>query len=85
MQIGLLAEDPRVPLGAVIAGELAILGSHGMPAHDYPELLALVENGALRPQDLVTRRIRLEDTPEALAGMSAAVPASGVTLIDLTL
>ena len=85
VQIGLLAEDPRVPLGAVIAGELAILGSHGMPAHDYPELLALVENVALRPQDLVTRRIRLEDTPEALAGMSAAVPASGVTLIDLTL
>ncbi|MFC5929893.1 alcohol dehydrogenase [Cryobacterium melibiosiphilum] len=85
VQIGLLAEDPRLPLGAVIAGELAILGSHGMPAHDYPELLALVQSGALRPQDLVTRRIRLEDAPEALAGMSAAVPPRGVTLIDLTL
>ena len=85
VQIGLLAEDPRVPLGTVIAGELAILGSHGMPAHAYPELLALVATGALRPQDLVTRRIRLEDAPAALAEMSATVPTSGVTLIDLSL
>ena len=84
VQIGLLAEDPRVPLGTVIAAELAILGSHGMPAHDYPDLLALVESGALRPQDLVTRRIRLDDAPDALAEMSAAVPAAGVTLIELT-
>jgi alcohol dehydrogenase len=83
VQIGLLAADPRLPLGTVISRELAILGSHGMPAHDYPELLALVQSGALRPQDLVTRRIRLDDAPEALTAMSAAVPSSGVTLIDL--
>ena len=83
VQIGLLAEDPRLPLGTVIARELSILGSHGMPARDYPELLALVQSGALRPQDLVTRSIRLEEAPAALAAMSAAMPASGVTLIDL--
>ena len=31
----------------VIARELEILGSHGMAAHDYPEMLALVAAGRL--------------------------------------
>ncbi|RNE66993.1 zinc-binding dehydrogenase [Cryobacterium tepidiphilum] len=83
VQVGLLPEDPRVPLGAVIAKELAVLGSHGMPAADYPELLALVESGRLRPQDLIARRITLDEAPAALAAMSDPVPSAGVTLIDL--
>lgn len=85
VQIGLLAEDPVVPLGLVIGRELAVLGSHGMPAGDYPELMALVADGRLRPQDLISARIPLSDAPAALAAMSAPVPAAGVTLIDLTL
>jgi D-arabinose 1-dehydrogenase-like Zn-dependent alcohol dehydrogenase len=32
VQIGLLAADPRIPLGVVIARELTVLGSHGMAA-----------------------------------------------------
>ena len=85
VQIGLLAEDPRLPLGLVIGRELAVLGSHGMPASDYPELLKLVIDGRLRPQDLISLRIGLEDAPAALVAMSAPEPAAGVTLIDLTL
>jgi alcohol dehydrogenase len=84
VQIGLLAEDPRVPLGVVIAGELTVLGSHGMPAHDYPELLALVASGRLRPQDLISARIALDDAPAALAALSGAHPPAGVTLIEVT-
>jgi D-arabinose 1-dehydrogenase-like Zn-dependent alcohol dehydrogenase len=84
VQIGLLAQDPRVPLGLVIGRELAVLGSHGMPAGAYPELMALVTSGTLRPQDLIDTRIRLADVPAALAAMSAPQPAAGVTLIDLT-
>ncbi|WP_022887529.1 zinc-dependent alcohol dehydrogenase family protein [Glaciibacter superstes] len=81
VQIGLLADDPRVPLGVVISKELSVLGSHGMPAADYPELLALVASGRLRPQDLIERRITLDEAPEALAAMSHAAP--GVTLIEV--
>jgi threonine dehydrogenase-like Zn-dependent dehydrogenase len=83
VQIGLLAEDPRVPLGVVIAREIAVLGSHGMPAHDYPELLTLVASGRLRPQDLISSRITLDDAPAALAALSGANPPDGVTLIEL--
>jgi D-arabinose 1-dehydrogenase-like Zn-dependent alcohol dehydrogenase len=84
VQIGLLAEDPRLPLGEVIGRELAVLGSHGMPASDYPELMKLVVDGRLRPQDLISVRIPLSEAPAALAAMSAPGPAAGVTLIDLS-
>ncbi len=83
VQIGLLPEDPRVPLGVVIARELTVLGSHGMPAADYPELLALVTSGQLRPQDLISERITLDEAPAALAAMSSATPSAGVTLIEV--
>ncbi|TFC05322.1 alcohol dehydrogenase catalytic domain-containing protein [Cryobacterium mannosilyticum] len=83
VQIGLLAEDPRIPLGDVIARELTVLGSHGMSAADYPALLALVESGRLRPETLVSRRITLAEAPAALAAMSDPVPPAGVTLIEV--
>lgn len=78
VQIGLLAEDPVVPLGAVIAGELRILGSHGMAAADYDELVALVESGRLQPERLVTRTIDLADAAAALVELPTT---PGVTII----
>ena len=53
----------------VVARELDVLGSHGMPAVDYPAMLDLVTSGALDPDRLVTRRIGLEDAGAALAAM----------------
>jgi alcohol dehydrogenase len=81
VQIGLLADDPRMPLGTVIARELTVLGSHGMPAHDYSALLDLVLSGGLRPQDLISHRITLAEAPAALAAMSMPGAPAGVTLI----
>ena len=62
VQVGLLHGDQAraaVPLDLVIAREIAVLGSHGMPAVDYPAMLALVSDGRLSPERLVTRRIGL--------------------------
>jgi D-arabinose 1-dehydrogenase-like Zn-dependent alcohol dehydrogenase len=80
VQVGLLPEPPRVRMDLVIALELELLGSHGMPAHAYPEMLALVQAGRLRPAQLVSSRIGLDEAPQALAAMSDASP-SGVTVI----
>ncbi len=80
VQVGLLPERPRVPMDLVIGGELELLGAHGMAAHAYPEMLALVEAGRLRPAQLITRRIGLDEAPAALAAMSDASP-TGVTVI----
>jgi D-arabinose 1-dehydrogenase-like Zn-dependent alcohol dehydrogenase len=81
VQVGLLAEGSvAVPMDLVVAGELVLLGSHGMAAHDYPAMLAMVEQGLLRPDLLVTGRIGLDEAPAALATMGEA-PPTGVTVI----
>ncbi|WP_245674300.1 alcohol dehydrogenase catalytic domain-containing protein [Actinoplanes rectilineatus] len=53
VQVGLLPPvggHPRVPMDRVIGWELDVLGSHGMAAADYPEMLALIGQGRLEPQ-----------------------------------
>lgn len=84
VQVGLLPPvegHPRVPMARVIGWELDLLGSHGMAAADYPELLALIESGALAPQRLIERVVSLADVAELLPAMETATPA-GMTIID---
>ncbi|MFI1362416.1 zinc-dependent alcohol dehydrogenase family protein [Streptomyces griseochromogenes] len=84
VQVGLLPSadgTTPVPLARAIALELELLGSHGMAAHAYPEMLELVGSGMLRPDLLVTRTIGLDAVPQALAAMGTA-PGSGVTVIE---
>jgi D-arabinose 1-dehydrogenase-like Zn-dependent alcohol dehydrogenase len=80
VQLGLLPGEVRLDMSALIGRELQWLGSHGMAAHAYPEMLALVESGAVRPAELVTSVIGLEDVPAALAAMDDASP-TGITVI----
>jgi D-arabinose 1-dehydrogenase-like Zn-dependent alcohol dehydrogenase len=80
VQVGLLPDPPRVPMDLVIGRELELLGSHGMAAHAYPEMLALVAAGRLRPDRLVTTRIGLEEAPAALVAMTDGSPV-GITVI----
>lgn len=86
VQIGLLLgadEAPPIPMGAVIARELQLFGSHGMAAADYPPMLAEIAAGRLRPDRLVGRRITLDDGPAALAGLGRS-PTAGLTVIEPT-
>ena len=81
VQVGLLIADrarTALPMDLVVGRELAVLGSHGMPAVDYPELLRLVAAGTLDPERLVNRRIGLEDAGRALADMRGP----GITLVE---
>jgi alcohol dehydrogenase len=64
----------------VIARELQVLGSHGMAAHDYPRLLALVASGRLPLVRLIQRRLPLDAGPQALADVGAAT-VPGVTVL----
>jgi alcohol dehydrogenase len=78
VQVGLLPKGVVVPMQRLIAQELEILGSHGMPAHAYPELLALVSAGRLRPDLLVTREIALDEAADALRTVGTT---PGITVI----
>ena len=69
---------PPAPMAEVIAGELELIGSHGLAAHAFAPMLAEIADGTLAPQRLISRRITLADAPAALA-----TPGSGpgVTLV----
>ena len=84
VQVGLLGADadPAVPMGAVVARELQLLGSHGMAAHEYPAMLADIASGALAPQRLLGEVIGLADAPARLADLGRpGAGAGGVTII----
>ena len=81
VQVGLLPGGATaVPMDRVVALELELLGSHGMAAHAYPEMMRLVAAGVLRPDLLVGEVIGLDAAPAALTALSHGSPA-GVTVI----
>jgi alcohol dehydrogenase len=83
VQVGLMLADhgtPSVPMSKVIAKELEILGSHGMQAHRYDAMLAMILSGKLQPEKLVGARISLADSIEALTTMDT-FRSVGVTVV----
>lgn len=84
VQVGLLLADdatPPIPMDPVIAGELEILGSRGMPATDYPRVFGLIDSGAVDPARLVTRTVSLDEASSVLEKMGS-FGGVGVTVID---
>lgn len=88
VQVGLMLgshSDAPLPWGAVISKELEIVGSHGMAAADYPELLALVADGHLDPRQLIGRVVTLADAPLELAALDSLVaPTAGLVVATVT-
>ena len=83
VQVGLMLGEqatPSIPMSRVIANELEILGSHGMQAHRYGTLFAMMEPGRLDPGRLVGRTVSLEQSIDVLTGMSS-FPGVGVTVV----
>lgn len=83
VQVGLMLADhstPAVPMSKVIANELEILGSHGMQAHRYGAMLAMIQSGKLAPEKLIGRRITLEESVQALINMDK-FEGAGITVV----
>jgi alcohol dehydrogenase len=84
VQVGLLSPEQRnarVPTGLIVANELEILGSHGMQAHRYPQMLEMITSGRLRPEKLTGRTISLDQAAEALVNMNS-FNETGVAVIN---
>lgn len=80
VQVGLVTEDPPLPLSRVIGWELSILGSHGMAAVDYPALFALIDQG-LDPALLVTRVVGRQEAARLMQEPSGAL-GPGIVVLD---
>jgi len=83
IQVGLLVNDNgqvNIPMAKVLANELEILGSHGMQAHRYAEMLDMISAGRLSPEKLIGRTIKLEESIAALTSMND-FSTTGVTII----
>ncbi|MBY6680362.1 alcohol dehydrogenase catalytic domain-containing protein [Rhodococcus sp. BP-316] len=76
VQIGLLPGGGHVSMDVVIAREIDVLGSHGLAAHEYPELLRTLPHAAV--ESMIGGRRRFEDAQLALDALGES---AGVTLL----
>ena len=67
-------------MGKVLANELELLGSHGMQAYRYAEMLQMINAGKLAPERLISKMISLEESIAALMSMND-FNTTGVTVI----
>lgn len=84
IQVGLMTGDhqhPKIPMDKVLANELEIVGSHGMQAYKYPEMLQMIKEGKLHPEKLIEKTITLEESTLALPKMND-FSNKGVWVID---
>ena len=70
-----------VPMDKVLANELEIIGSHGMQAHRYPEMMNMIKSSLLQPEKLIKRRVKLSEVPRILPQMHK-FNTEGVMVID---
>ena len=84
IQVGLMVADynnPKIPMGIVLANELEILGSHGMQAHQYKPMFEMIKAGKLSPEKLVSKTISLEESCTYLPDMNS-FKENGVAVIN---
>jgi alcohol dehydrogenase len=84
IQVGIMESGRHraaVPVDKIIGRELEILGSHGMQADRYPEMLDLIRTGRLQPSRLIGKTASLSEAAEFLTQMDR-FSSAGVTVIN---
>lgn len=84
IQVGLMSghhQTPKIPMNNVMANELEIIGSHGMQAFKYSEMLGMIKSGKLNPSKLIKKTINLEEATLALPDMNK-FEHTGMVVID---
>ncbi len=85
IQVGIMESGKHatpIPIDKVIARELEIIGSHGMQAHRYPEMLEMIRQGRFEPQRLIGKAVSLGDSVAELTEMNS-FREPGVTVMVL--
>jgi alcohol dehydrogenase len=83
VQVGLMVGDdslPPIPMSLLHGREIELTGSHGMAAHAYPRMLAMVASGKLQPGRLVTSTLTLTEGVDHLSRMHE-FPGAGMAVV----
>ncbi len=83
VQIGLFpSASADFPVSRVIRDELEVIGVHGLSASRFEKVFALMAAGRLDPSAMVSRRLRLDDVPQALPAMGTFT-SPGISVVTL--
>ena len=83
IQVGILGSENDIPVSTadLIAKEIELIGSHGMPLADYDIIFNLIEGGKIDLSLLIDRTVKLEDLHQELLNMDS-YGNSGMVIID---
>lgn len=84
IQVGIMEagkHNAAVPIDKVIGRELEIIGSHGMQAARYPEMLELIRIGKLQPRKMIGKTVSLSASAVELVDMNS-FSGVGVKIIE---
>ncbi len=85
LQIGLTTSEEEgevaLPTDLMVMKEIEFLGSLGMPPTRYDEIFRMVATGKLRPAELVSETVALEDVSAKLEAMTG-YGTSGIPVIE---
>lgn len=84
VQVGLLVGEeatPPVPMDIVVAWELEILGSHGLQAFAYDDMLRFITAHEIDPMRMVTGTVSLDEAPALIQAMDG-YGGEGITIVD---
>lgn len=72
VQVGIMEPNEtmsKIPIDLLIAKELEVLGSHGMQAHRYNDMINMIQCGVLKPDQLISEEVSLHDALQYLPKM----------------
>ena len=85
LQIGLTTKKEKgfisLPIDMIVAKEIQVIGSSGMPTSRYSAMFNLIESVQIDPSQLVTQRVSLDEAYGVIAEMSEYSNV-GISVVD---
>ncbi|WP_338449464.1 zinc-dependent alcohol dehydrogenase family protein [Niallia oryzisoli] len=85
LQIGLTTKKEKgfisLPIDMIVAKEIQVMGSSGMPTSRYPAMFNLIESVQIDPSQLVSQCVSLDEAYGVIAGMSEYSNV-GISVVD---
>jgi propanol-preferring alcohol dehydrogenase len=71
-----------LPIDVIVYKELRLIGSLGMPAHRFSQMLPMIVQGKLTPAKLINREVRLSDVGSIFESMTKATNSGAFVVTD---